>query len=320
MTFLSGKCTHSIRCNEAHAYQMEGPKSQTSRSCPSISQSLIMKHPRPTWSPHPTTSHHYPHLQPSVTPLGWTVKQISMVHLSRKVISIHTTPPLNCNLTHPCAGQSMQKHLCLPSLSCARMKNTLKTWPGMHNNWTMTVQLQRGGKRQQGTIGYAKNVNWQSFGNAKPVNLNAKGRFMMVLEDLMAANEKSFPWILTTTPVKKVRLNLPEETRPTQMLQQRIKEKTCKAQGCQKINESRPATYHNWFSPITWRLIEQAHVAAGWEMSPTRIVKLAKQRNGEISCGLTRKTVKSWIDRSGPTPRWSNATLQRIQNGNAPGH
>jgi hypothetical protein len=119
---------------------------------------------------------------------------------------------------------------------------------------------------------------------------------------------------------KKRRLELAEETRPARLLKRKIKENTRKPQGRKAKNMSRQATYYNWFSPISWRLIEEAAKAAGWRMSATQIVRIAKTRNPAIFEDLSRETVRDWIDRSGPQPRWSDSTLIRAKAGNIPGH
>ena len=55
-------------------------------------------------------------------------------------------------------------------------------------------------------------------------------------------------------------------------------------------------------------------------MSPTKIVKICHTRNPELFAGLTRESVKRWIDRSGEQPKWSDAALKRVAAGNTPGH
>jgi hypothetical protein len=120
--------------------------------------------------------------------------------------------------------------------------------------------------------------------------------------------------------IKKCRMELPEETRPARALKEKMKEKNKKSCGKKCKNEARPAKYHNWFTPLSWRIIEQAGQAAGHRMSPTAIVRIAKARNPEIFEGLTRTTVSGWIDRSGNRAKWSEATLRKVETGNAPGH
>jgi hypothetical protein len=119
---------------------------------------------------------------------------------------------------------------------------------------------------------------------------------------------------------KKHRLNLPEETRPARLLQRKIKDKNRKPQGRKEKGKPRPAKYHNWFTPISWRLIDQAAKVVGWRMSPSDIVRIAKARNPEIFEGLTRETVKNWIDKTGVKPQWSDSTMLKISAANTPGH
>lgn len=42
-------------------------------------------------------------------------------------------------------------------------------------------------------------------------------------------------------------------------------------------NTDLDAKYHNWFTPLIWSLIEKASQYAGWEMSPSAIVKEVKK-------------------------------------------
>ena len=118
---------------------------------------------------------------------------------------------------------------------------------------------------------------------------------------------------------KKQRIDLAEETRPARLLK-KIKDNNRKPQGRKQKHEQRQAKYHNWFTPACWRMIEQAGKAAGWKMSATWIVKIAKTHNPEIFENLSHETVRDWIDKSGERPRWSDATLRRVEAGNAPGH
>lgn len=119
---------------------------------------------------------------------------------------------------------------------------------------------------------------------------------------------------------KKHRTDLAEDTRPARALQRVIKDKNRDRKGRKRKHKPRQAKYHNWFTPMCWKVIEHAAKVAGWRMSATEIVRVAKARNPEIFEGLTRETVKGWIDRSGEKPRWSDATLCRIEAGNTPGH
>jgi hypothetical protein len=119
---------------------------------------------------------------------------------------------------------------------------------------------------------------------------------------------------------KKPRITMPEETRPARLLERRFKEKIRKVQGRKEKHKARHATNHNWFTPVCWRLIEEAAQIAGWKMSASEIVHIAKARNKEIFKNLSRETVRDWIDRKGAKPRWSDGTMRRIEAANAPGH
>ena len=113
---------------------------------------------------------------------------------------------------------------------------------------------------------------------------------------------------------------LAEETRPARMIKREMKERNRKPQGWKQKSQDLRAKYHNWFTPLSWRMIEEAARAAGWQMSPTRITKIARTLNPEIFDNLTRETVRDWIHRAGERPRWSDATLRKVAAANMPGH
>jgi hypothetical protein len=119
---------------------------------------------------------------------------------------------------------------------------------------------------------------------------------------------------------KKPKISVAEETHPKRSLITAHKEKHRKPAGRKKQRGDRDATYHNWFTPLLWSTIDQASKAVGWQMSPTKIVKMCQARNPELFAGLTRESVKRWIDRTGEQPKWSDAALKRVAAGNMPGH
>jgi hypothetical protein len=104
-------------------------------------------------------------------------------------------------------------------------------------------------------------------------------------------------------------------------LKKKIKAQNKKPQGRKKTTKTtEDAKYHNWFNPITWSLIEKASRNAGWEMSASAIVRESKRIDPVVFANLSRTTVIGWIDRSGDVPRWTDSVLQRIEQGNDPGH
>ena len=54
-------------------------------------------------------------------------------------------------------------------------------------------------------------------------------------------------------------------------------------------------------------------------MSTYHLVKVMQQKDPITFGGLSRSTIEGWIDRSGKTPRWNDATLARIERGNHQG-
>jgi len=69
-----------------------------------------------------------------------------------------------------------------------------------------------------------------------------------------------------------------------------------------------------------WSQIEIAVRQVGWKMGASDIVNAAKQIDPVVFERLSHTTVKSWIDRSGDRPKWTNAVLQKIDRGNETGH
>jgi len=55
-------------------------------------------------------------------------------------------------------------------------------------------------------------------------------------------------------------------------------------------------------------------------MGASDIVNAAKQIDPVVFKGLSRTTVKCWIDRSGDKPKWTDTVLQKINHGNETGH
>ena len=55
-------------------------------------------------------------------------------------------------------------------------------------------------------------------------------------------------------------------------------------------------------------------------MEATEIVAAVKQIDGVVFRGLSRTTVKSWIDCTGDRPKWTDAVMKRIDHGNDTGH
>jgi hypothetical protein len=113
---------------------------------------------------------------------------------------------------------------------------------------------------------------------------------------------------------------LPELSRPAREIQKKIKVATRKPQGPMPRKVPRPAKYMNWFSPFIWSQINTAARITGWKMSATEIVHELRKHNPETFGKINRTTVNEWIDRSGDRPRWSDAALEKVGQGNNPGH
>ena len=83
--------------------------------------------------------------------------------------------------------------------------------------------------------------------------------------------------------------------------------------------EYQPAKNLNLFEPLIWVQVDQAARAAGHQMSPRAILKILQQRNPETFARLAEQVIGRLIDRSGPTPKWSAATIAKIEKGRNPG-
>lgn len=123
-------------------------------------------------------------------------------------------------------------------------------------------------------------------------------------------------------PSNFTQASIPELTRPARSILAKHKSKTRKPQGRKATKTTRPAKYHNWHTPACWSQILLAGKEVGWEMSATEIVRALKRRDPIMFAGIQRSTVNSWIDRSGPVPRWKATALAPMENGtsNEPGH
>ena len=55
-------------------------------------------------------------------------------------------------------------------------------------------------------------------------------------------------------------------------------------------------------------------------MSASAIVQALKRMDPDTFADISRTTIEGWIDRKGPTPRWSDAVLKKVEQGNDPGH
>jgi len=72
-------------------------------------------------------------------------------------------------------------------------------------------------------------------------------------------------------------------------------------------------------SPLLWMTIERVASRFKPEMSPADIVRELKKLNSAQFGRLAPQTLGRWIDRTGESPRWSDKTIARVQDGNRPG-
>jgi hypothetical protein len=119
---------------------------------------------------------------------------------------------------------------------------------------------------------------------------------------------------------KKAKQSIAELTRPARALKQKINTKNKKPQGRKKIHEPRPAKYHNWHTPFCWSQIQLAAKKVGWKMSSSAMVTALRRMDPDTFAGISRTTIEGWIDRTGDRPQWRDAVLQKVEQGNDPGH
>ena len=108
-----------------------------------------------------------------------------------------------------------------------------------------------------------------------------------------------------------------ELSRPARTLKRKFKDRTRKPQGQKAFRSPREARYTNWFSPFLFQQIENARIMAGGPTWSTRAIERELKKKDSVTFkAFSRKTLDTWIDRSGNKPRWSDKTLARIKKGN----
>jgi len=55
-------------------------------------------------------------------------------------------------------------------------------------------------------------------------------------------------------------------------------------------------------------------------MGASDIATRLKKRDPVTFGQISRNTIEGWIDRSSGNPRWKDSVLQRVEDGNSPGH
>ena len=111
-----------------------------------------------------------------------------------------------------------------------------------------------------------------------------------------------------------------ELTHPARALKEKMRSAKKNPKGRKRKNEARPAVYHNWHTPFCWSQIKIAAKQEGWKMSASAIVQALKCMDPDTFADISHMTIEGWIDRKGPTPRWSDAFLKKVEQGNDPGH
>lgn len=113
---------------------------------------------------------------------------------------------------------------------------------------------------------------------------------------------------------------LAELSRPARKLKLKVHNESRKPQGRKAVKIPRPAKYMNWHTPFVWSQIETVAKIAGPKMSATEMIRELQKRNPDTFQNLSRTTVRGWINKDGDMPRWSDAVVQKVKQGNDPGH
>ena len=114
-----------------------------------------------------------------------------------------------------------------------------------------------------------------------------------------------------------------ELSRPKQAIMSKVP-KDVKGRGRKRKREATERVRVNWKHPLVFALIREAQVevayydrSAAW--SPVAITKRCQSKSFRIFKHLSSQVLGRWIDRSGPSPKWSAAVLADVQlNGNTP--
>ena len=108
-----------------------------------------------------------------------------------------------------------------------------------------------------------------------------------------------------------------ELSQPARTLKRKFKNRTRKPQGRKAFHTPKEAKYTNWFSPFLFQQIENARITAGRPNWSTQAIERELKKKDPVTFKtFSRKTIDTWIDRSGNKPRWSEKTLGRIKKGN----
>ena len=82
-----------------------------------------------------------------------------------------------------------------------------------------------------------------------------------------------------------------------------------------KVIRHEGAKYHNWFTPFLFKQIDNVRILVGGPLWCTRkIVRELEKKDPKTFAGLNRTTVDGWIDRTQAKPKWSEKTLERIND------
>lgn len=109
-----------------------------------------------------------------------------------------------------------------------------------------------------------------------------------------------------------------EASRPNRLFKEDVRQDR-EAAGRPRIHNFKATTVTNWMTPLLWIQIERAAKRAGHSMRPQEIVHELRKTDNIVFARIAPQTVGAWIDRTGPSPRWSDKTLKRVQQGNKPG-
>lgn len=102
--------------------------------------------------------------------------------------------------------------------------------------------------------------------------------------------------------------SIAEDSHPARSLKDKFHDQNRKSCGRKKKKSCLSVKYVNWLVPFLFSRIKlAAKIAGGPNMGVRLIVKELKWQDYKTFKSISPNTIETWIDRSGPVPRWSDS-------------
>lgn len=118
-----------------------------------------------------------------------------------------------------------------------------------------------------------------------------------------------------------IKTSIADLSHPTWSNKEKMQAKQWKPRGRKSKKKKQPANYTNWHLSALSNQIDLAWINAGgpqWSMHT--IVHKIHKKDYRMFKGLCCTTLGGWIDCSSGKLKWSERTLERVKEGNTPGH